>query len=67
MCAVCGAKSLADHVKGCVHLSCLRVAAFPSLLDDNGIDWKDNLIRKLQAENLEIRLELSKTSDGETK
>lgn len=62
-CERCGAKPLNDHAKDCGFLAMMRAVAYPDILDDNGVDWKDNLIRKLQAENLEMRLKLSKTSD----
>ncbi len=50
-CHVCGAIASANHVKGCGWLSCLRASAYPRVLDDNGIEWSQNLISKLQGEN----------------
>lgn len=55
-CPVCGAKPLADHIKGCVHLSVLRTSAYPQVLDDNGLPWYLNTIRSLQDENAMLKV-----------
>ncbi len=54
-CHVCGAKAGDNHAKGCTWLSCLRASAYPNILDDNGREWRDNLIDKLQRENEQLR------------
>lgn len=54
-CHVCGAKAGENHVKECAWLSCLRASAYPSILDENGLEWETNLISKLQRENKYLR------------
>src|SRR5581483_10252854 len=54
-CHVCNAPAGENHAKDCVWLSCLRASAYPQVLDDNGREWRDNLIDKLQKENAELK------------
>lgn len=58
-CHVCGVKAGENHKKDCVWLSCLRASAYPRILDENGVEWEYNHIKKLEAENAALKAKLS--------
>lgn len=66
-CHVCNAKAGENHVKDCLWLSCLRASAYPRILDDNGVEWEQNLINRLQRENERFLAVLNYVAIGEDK
>lgn len=54
-CPTCGAAPGADHTQGCNFLGAIRAQAYPELIDQNGMAWYTNALRRKDAEIINLR------------